>query len=148
MVQFVVDNRTGYLLFPLLVLTTLFNPLQGFYDAIIYARPRYMQYRAREAAIRRNMAINEYPSRIESIVHVITSNEENEEDIDGEIMPQNDERRLSRGLTVDEIVETSRDAAGTGGPKSHTASTAPHDEIGRYNDERYSIKEPEQSLSS
>lgn len=82
MVQFVVANQTGNLLFPLLALTTILNPLQGFYDALIYARPRYLQYRAREAARRREG----FPSRLESIVHVVTCHDDLEE-VEGEIMP-------------------------------------------------------------
>lgn len=80
MVQFVVANQTGDLLFPLLVLTTIFSPLQGFLDAIIYLRPRYLQYRARSLR-RRPQA----PSRIESVYHAIMSNED--DDIEGETMP-------------------------------------------------------------
>ena len=86
MVQFVVANQTGYLLFPLLVLTTLVNPLQGFYDAIIYARPRYLQHLEKQRLMRQNSTRPNCPSRIESIVHVITSNNDDEE-VDGEIMP-------------------------------------------------------------
>ena len=43
--QFIAAAVTGYLYFPLLCLTVLLLPLQGFFDAFIYLRPRYLQYR-------------------------------------------------------------------------------------------------------
>ena len=86
MVQFVVQNQTGYLLFPLLVLTTIINPLQGLYDAIIYARPRYLQHQERERmSVRRSMLIG-LPSRVESLVHCLTTDDD--EDVVGETMPE------------------------------------------------------------
>ena len=48
MVQFVVSFQTGDLYFPILVLTVIFTPLQGFGDALIYFRPRYLRYRQQQ----------------------------------------------------------------------------------------------------
>ena len=45
MAQFLVSQITGYLFFPMLCITVIINPLQGFFDAVIYLRPRYLKYR-------------------------------------------------------------------------------------------------------
>ena len=94
MVQFVVANRTGYLLFPMLLLTVIFNPLQGFYDAVIYFRPRYLQYRKQQAAQQATMdGVSGLPfscdrhSRLESLAHALKSNDV-EAEVEGEIMPE------------------------------------------------------------
>ena len=108
MVQFVVGNQTGYLLFPFLVLTTLVNPLQGFYDAIIYARPRYLQYREREVTRRRTMHMSN-PSRIESLVHILTTTEDGDDIVEGEIMPEEDLSHPSRSWNLT-TAETGEDA--------------------------------------
>lgn len=50
MAQFVVTQRNGHLYFPLLALTVVFNPLQGFWNAMIYIRPRYLAYRKRSSS--------------------------------------------------------------------------------------------------
>jgi len=48
MVQFAyIQTSDGTLLFPLLALTVIFAPLQGFFDALIYIRPRYIRYKER-----------------------------------------------------------------------------------------------------
>mmetsp|Transcript_34268 Transcript_34268/g.83123 ORF Transcript_34268/g.83123 Transcript_34268/m.83123 type:complete len:429 (+) Transcript_34268:93-1379(+) len=45
MIMFVVAEVTGYLLYPLLVATVVFNPMQGFFNCLIYIRPRYIRNR-------------------------------------------------------------------------------------------------------
>ena len=45
LVQFAVSERTGHTYFPLLTLTVIFAPFQGFFNSIIYIRPRYLQHR-------------------------------------------------------------------------------------------------------
>ncbi|CAJ1953969.1 unnamed protein product [Cylindrotheca closterium] len=45
MITFVIAEVTGYLYFPLLATTVVFNPMQGFFNCLIYIKPRYMRYR-------------------------------------------------------------------------------------------------------
>ena len=68
MVQFVVAQKTRHLYFPLLCLTSFFNPLQGFFDLCIYLRPRYLSFReqSRESGIRytcRQAVINTFSAK-------------------------------------------------------------------------------------
>jgi hypothetical protein len=76
MVQFVVAQETGYLYFPLLCLTVIFTPLQGFFDVSIYLRPRYLKYRVRrrssggmvtrrQAVIMAFSAANDHDNKVE-----------------------------------------------------------------------------------
>lgn len=69
MVTFAVSVSTGSLYFPLLTLATIFTPMQGFFDAIIYLRPRYLKYRRRQ---REHGGIR---SRIVSVVRAMASKE-------------------------------------------------------------------------
>lgn len=86
MIQFVVANNTGNLLFPLLVLTTILNPSQGAYDALIYLRPRYLQYRAHvTSSPRQNAAAN--PSRVESAYRALLTNDD-DGNVEGKTMPE------------------------------------------------------------
>jgi hypothetical protein len=48
MVGFAIAEATGQLYYPLLVLTVIFSPLQGFFNALIYIRPRYIRYRQQQ----------------------------------------------------------------------------------------------------
>ena len=52
MAQWVDIQKTGRADTPWFFLTVVFNPLQGFMNAMIYLRPRYLKYRQREAILR------------------------------------------------------------------------------------------------
>jgi len=65
MVQFLVAeiDGDGMLLFPLLALTVLVNPLQGFLNAVIYIRPRFLRYygQIRQRRMRRSSTSDGLP---------------------------------------------------------------------------------------
>jgi len=44
MVQWVISQSGGLLYYPILAITVVINPLQGFFNAVIYIRPRFMEY--------------------------------------------------------------------------------------------------------
>jgi hypothetical protein len=48
MVQIIVTKRTDELYTPFLFLIVVFSPLQGFFDALIYIRPRYLKYKRKQ----------------------------------------------------------------------------------------------------
>jgi hypothetical protein len=48
MMQVIVSERTGERYTPFLFLIVVFSPLQGFFDAMIYIRPRYLKYRRKQ----------------------------------------------------------------------------------------------------
>jgi len=72
MVMFLVAEVTGYLLYPLLVTTVVFNPMQGFFNCLIYIRPRYIRYREgrRDAS---PSSVGNTPSRVPSHIQCLRS---------------------------------------------------------------------------
>lgn len=60
MAQWAMSNSpSGTLYYPLLALTVVLNPLQGFFNALIYLRPRYLRSRHKQ----RDQKEQEQPSR-------------------------------------------------------------------------------------
>ena len=62
MVGFLIAELTGYLFYPLLAATVVVNPLQGFFNALIYIRPRYIRYKEEMQRVSTNEGRN-VPSR-------------------------------------------------------------------------------------
>jgi hypothetical protein len=48
MIQWVISQVGGQLYFPILSITVIINPLQGFFNAVIYIRPRFLEHYRRK----------------------------------------------------------------------------------------------------
>ena len=73
MVTFINAEVTGYLFYPLLAATVVVNPLQGFFNALIYIRPRYIRYKEGLRRVSSSDGRNDTPPRIPSNMQCLRS---------------------------------------------------------------------------
>jgi hypothetical protein len=128
MLTFAVSQAAGDLLFPLLALTVIFSPMHGFFNALVYLRPRYLRYQRQ-----RRRSSGPSPSVWHGFREIVnsrptpTTGNENDDDNDdivqGEIYDPEDEDREKTTLPSEK--ETKVDIPKEGGEDSTWPSEAP-----------------------
>jgi len=100
MIQWVISENSGPVYYPILAITVVVNPLQGFFNAAIYIRPRYIKYRQR---------LQETGSSSwNAIVFAVSAKEDNDEGAEEEILANDGELEASTaGCTRDPESEES-----------------------------------------
>uniref|UniRef100_A0A7S1D3Y8 G-protein coupled receptors family 1 profile domain-containing protein n=1 Tax=Cyclophora tenuis TaxID=216820 RepID=A0A7S1D3Y8_CYCTE len=136
--------------FHLLILTSFFYPLQGFWNLLIYVRPRYMRWRRREPDLSRwfsfRQALHPNPMLSEHFISMHSSHHHGNRSVSRIIVRQSLSRNsVSRHTTVSDSGENSAEQRMESSPEARTTITPSLDDA--YLDDSHLFRKGSKILS-